>query len=357
MKNRIIYIVALFVLVSACKKKVFEPFPDSSTPVFSMEGDFAGQNISYFAGDNGMEMTSGLEIRNGVQYAFAQFSNGSKKYKIGLFDGNTALPLDQNSISIGDTLFFAQKTTQQLAYLSLSQLSNYYKFSNVEWYANDVYLGNNSVSITDPGVYDVTGIFTFNDAGQTTRTVTNRMYLGFQNDLPISLHHYLSDPNELKVWTEGDLQDVDSIQWYIDNEFIWTGLTCTKNINPAVQNVKAKVFYSNQAVLEKTIVVDGSFEGRYIEDFSVFQAPDQSTLWDYSVGFEVEENGQTYSSFDVPNYKGSFVVRNMNLYTHPITGVEMIRIEADIDAKLKSNTSGEVINSMLHVIFGFPRPE
>lgn len=357
MKKRITYILVFMVFLSACKKKEFNTFPPSNSPVFLMEGQFAGKNISYYAGDDNMEMISGVEIRNGVEYAFAQFSDGSKKYKFGLFDGNTALPLNQNSIQVGDTLFFAQKSTQQLAYLSLSQLSNSYKFSNVEWYANDVYLGNNSVSITEPGIYDVTGIFTFNDVGQTTKTVTNRMYLGFDNDLPITIHHYLSEPNHLKVWTEGDLQEVDSIQWYIDNEYIWTGLSCSWDIYPDVQSVKAKVFYNNQAVQEKTIVVDGSFEGRYIEDFSVFQSPDQNTFWDYRVGFEVEENGELFSSFDVPNYKGSFVVKGVSLYVHPLNGKEMIRIEADIDAKLKSNTSGEVVNSLLHVIFGFPKTQ
>ena len=120
--------------------------------------------------------------------------------------------------------------------------------------------------------------------------------------------------------------------------------------------VKAKVFYHNGAVAEKTILVDGSFQGRYIEDFSVFELPLQDDTWDNAVGLEVVKDGETYRTFDVSNYKGSMEIIGVEWYVHPITGQEMFKVAAEIDAKLKSTTTGNIISTSLYVVFGLPKP-
>lgn len=354
MKTKASLLLVLLLLGSACKKKTIETLPPSNSPVFYVKGILDGNPIDYHAGVNGMAMSSGFESRNGVEYAYANFSDGLTTYKMGMFDGNTSLPNDMHDIQVGDTLFFAQKPTQILAYISVSQFSNYFMFSDVQWRINGQNIAHENVSIMEPGVYDIEGKFTFNDGIQ--RTISNRLYLGFKDDTPLSIHHFLSDPDQLKLWIEGNTQDVDSVQWYFDNELKSTGESCTQMITPEIKTIKAKVYYHNSAVQERLIVVDGSFGGRYVEDFSVFKAPDQNTFWDYLVGLEVEKDGDLYSTFNVSNYKGNFVVKSKSVYTHPSTGKQLTKIEADLDAKLKSMSTGKIIESKINTVFGFPYP-
>lgn len=354
MKNIVLLFLVLSVALFSCKKKEIMPLPASNSPVFYMNGEFDGQSISHTAGDNGMVMTPGIEDRNGVNYAFAQFSDGSTKFKIGLFDGNVAIPNNDKNFQAGDTMFFAQESAQSLAYLSPSLMSNGYKVKNVNWYANDVLLdsGSDNVAMTEPGVYFVRGDFTFQD--NTFKQVVNRMYLGFENDVDFNVHHLVTDPNELKLWIEGPTVNIDSIQWYLDGQYVWTGNTCTKDIGNSIKDVTAKAFYNNGAVQEKKILVDGSHVGRYIEDFGIFYAPDQYLRWDYKVGIEVERNGQTYTSFDVANYKGSFVVKSVSTFIDPVSGEKAVRLDVDIDAKLKSTSTGEIIETKMSAVIGFP---
>ncbi len=359
MKYLILPFLVIGLLVVSCKKRVIEPLDGDSAPVFYMSGDFGGQEINYVAGDNGFVMTSGVEVRNGVNYAYTLFSDGQTKYKIGIFDGNVAIPNFNKGFLAGDTLHFASAPTQTLAYLSTSLMTNAVSIQNVDWYINDVLQdgGNDNVSITEPGVYFVRGDFTFNDVNSTLKKVTNRMYLGFENDVDFSLRHLVVDGYEVKLWTEGDLSKIDSVQWFIDGQYDWTAMACTRYIGPNIKDITAKAFYNNGAVQQKKIVVDGSQEGRYIEDFDIFKTPDPILPWDYQVGIEVERDGETFSSFGVSNNKGTILVKKVEAYIHPITGEQMIRLVTEIDTKLKSISTGDLIETKLNAILGFPLPQ
>jgi hypothetical protein len=352
MKKISLVFLVLSVLIFSCKKKVIEPIPEDNYPVFTLDGEFGGEAIHYSAGDDGMVMTGDIEMRNGVDYAFGEFSNGTTKFKLGVYDGRVALPGIHGNIAIGDTLFFAKKRTESLAFLSPSMLTSGPKINNVDWYANAVFLGSNNVNIYEPGVYDICGEFTFDD--NSTETICNKMILGFENDVDVSVRHFLNETGELNLWLEGNLNGLDSVRWYFDNEFQWTGETCTKNIDYEPKVVTAHVFYANGADIRKSIRVDGAFNGHWIDDFSVFQLETTEGLWDYTVGLEVERNGQSFSTFNVTNYKGYFLVKGVSYYVHPITSEPMVRVSAEIDAKLKSST-GAVVTTTLDVVVGLPR--
>ncbi len=352
MKKIILLFLVMSVLVFSCKKNQIEPIPENNIPVFTIDGEFGGESIHYSAGDDGIVMNGAIETRNGVNYAYGEFTNGSTKFKLGIFDGNVAIPGIQGSFAVGDTFFFAKKRTEPLAYLSAAMLTSGSKINSVDWYANSVFLGSNNVEIKEPGVYKICGEFTFDD--NSTETICNTMYLGFENDVDVSVRHFLNENSILNLWLEGNVSDIDSVRWYFGDEYKWTGETCTKDFSFEPKLVTAKVFYANGAEISKTIRVDGTFNGHWIDDFSVFQLPIIESNWDYNVGLEVERNGQTFSTFNVTNYKGSFIVKKLDYYVHPMTGAPMIRIEADVDAKLKSST-GAVVTTTLNVVLGIPK--
>ncbi len=352
--KRLLFILSFAFLLVACKKKEIVVLPSSNSPVFSLQGVINGQPVAYQAGDLGMTLQTEIEMHNGVQFSYGKFSNGTTSFKLGIFDNRVTIPGVQCPLMVGDSLFFAQKQIEDLAFLSPNLLSNGLKITHIDWYANTVFLGSNNVHITEPGVYDICGIFTFENGAQ--KTVCNRMFLGFETDVDFTVRHFLSDYGDLKLWIEGNTQPIDSIQWLIDDELVWTGETCSQNIDLDQKMVRAKVYYSNGKIHDKTILVDGSFNGLFVEDFSAFQVPQPDVNWNKAVGLEIEMGGVMYSSFDVSNYKGSMVVKGVDNYIHPVSGAQMLRILADVDAKLKSSTTGQTMSAILRINFAITKP-
>ncbi|MDG1347661.1 MAG: hypothetical protein P8P77_08595 [Crocinitomicaceae bacterium] len=270
-------------------------------------------------------LTAGKELRNGVRYSYGEFSDGSTKFKLGVFAGNVAIPIQQGHVYEGQTLHFAQKPAQALAYLSLNQISNSAKVSSMQWYANGKFVGTNNAYIYEPGVYDVEGVFTFDDS--SLESITNRMYLGFDNDVDFAVHHFLSDLGELKLWMDNTNNPFDSIQWPVDDQYIWTGQSCSWTIpTPEKLRVKANVFYHNGANAEKSILVDGSFQGRFIENFSVFELPLQDGSWDNTVGLEVVKDDEIYRTFDVSKLQGKDGNCRCGMVCSPSYGLRNVQI-------------------------------
>lgn len=338
----------------SCKKQSIDPLPSENTPVFTINGKLGDETIHYAAGDDGIVMNSGIETRNGVKYAFGEFSNGSMQFKLGAFASHVTIPnANQGAFAIGDTFYFGQKPTESLAYLSSTLLSNSSKINHIDWYVDNVLMNNEHVNLYEPGMYDVCGVFTFDN--NQTETLCNRMLIGFENDVDFSVRHFLSENSELNLWLEGNKEGIDSVQWFIDDVYQWTGQTCTKVIGQERKVVSAHVYYHNGANLKRNILVDGTFNGHFIEDFSAFVSTSNNLKWDKAVGLEINRNGKGYSTFNVSNYKGSFILNNVEYYIHPVTNEPMMRITVTIDAQLKSQSTEEVIAADLKVIFGLPQ--
>ena len=68
------------------------------------------------------------------------------------------------------------------------------------------------------------------------------------------------------------------------------------------------------------------------------------------------KDGEIYRTFDISNYKGSMEIIGVECHVHPLTGQEMFKVAAEIDTKLKSTTSGNIISTSLYVVFGLPKP-
>ncbi|MFA7272653.1 MAG: hypothetical protein WC044_02235 [Crocinitomicaceae bacterium] len=350
MKYRIILAVVLFLV--SCKKQEIETIPESNTPVFYMDGTWAGQHINFTAGDDGMVMNYGTETRNGVHYSFGEITNGLNSIKLGVFDGHVALETFAGNIKIGDTLYMSSKFTENLANLWKGNFANDMSISNVDWYVNGIFKGSNQVFIDEPGVYEICGNFTFSNGD--SRNVCNTMYLGFQQDLNFAIRHFIADNGDVKLWLDGDLQNFDQVDWYIDDSLVACSPNFSGNIGANQREISAIVHHHNGAVLKKNIVVDGTFSGNFVEDFDINKLVVTGTNWDYGVGLEVTRNGEKFSSFEVANYKSKLVVKEMSIFETNAQGQIVVRINAEVDAKLKSLQSGNTVNMSFNSFFAIP---
>jgi hypothetical protein len=353
--NKYIYIILVFpLLLIACKKKTIESLPQSNDPVFYLSGTLGGGDVNLVAGENGMSMNHGVESRNGVSYTFGELTNGNTYVKMGFFDGNLSTANELANLQVGDSLLMANKFSENLAMLFKGNFSNDANISNVDWYIDGLYKGANQVIITQPGLYNVCGNFTFVNGVQ--KSICNSMYLGFEQDVNFSIKHFLSENGDVKLWVEGETQYFDSVVWQIGNEFATTAGTYSTNIGNVVQSLSATVYRQNGAVRKKNVVIDGTFSGNYIEDFAVCEMPITQRRWDYTAGLETKINGEIYSSFEVANYKSHVIVKNIVLHEINANGDRVMRFTLDVDAMLKSATSGIIKAMKFEAVFAYPIP-
>jgi hypothetical protein len=356
MRKRILFIlVACSVLVFSCKKKKIETLPQSNDPIFYLDGTFGNSSVNYVAGNQAMTMKHGVEARNGVDYAYGELTDGITSIKLGIFDGHLSIDNYVGNLKIGDSLSMANKFTNILANLSKGNFSNDGNISNVDWYVNGLFRGSNQVNISQPGVYDVCGNFTFADDG-SQKSICNKMFLGFEEDVIFSIKHFLSENGDVKLWVEGTTQYFDSVVWKIDNQIIASGISHSTNIGNEERTITAKVYHQNGGVREKSIVIDGTFSGHFIEDFVVCEMPNNQPKWDNKIGLEVKIDGEEYSSFEVANNKSKVVVKDIKLHEINAQGNEVIRINVEVDAMLKSLSTGLSKPMKFNAVFAYPVP-
>ncbi|MGJ8661683.1 MAG: hypothetical protein ACSHXL_06570 [Bacteroidota bacterium] len=354
MMKKIYLVVAVALLVFACKKKTIEPLPESNDPVFYVNGTVGNSAINLIAGENGMIMKQGVESRNGVDYAFSLLSNGNTWIKMGIFDGDLAMPKNWQDLKVGDSIPFANKFNDNLANLSKNNFSNEANISSIDWYIDGLFKGTNQVTISEPGLYNVCGNFTFTNGVQ--KSICNTMYLGFEQDIDFSIKHFLSENGDVKLWIDGETQYYDSVVWHIGNETVSTSGTYSTNIGNVVQSVSATIYQQNGAVRRKNIVIDGTFSGNYIEDFEVCEIPTSQKKWDYSAGIEANIDGETLTSFDLSNYKSSVLVKNVELHEVNLQGEKVIRITVAVDAMMKSKSTGTSKPLNFEGVLAYPVP-
>ncbi len=354
MSNKLYIFLSVSLLAFACKKQLIEPLPQSNDPVFYIDGTLGSTPLKLTAGEDGMIMKQGIESRNGVEYAYGLLSNGGTWIKMGIFDGDLAMDKAWESLKVGDSVFLANKFSDNLANLSRNNFSNETNISNIDWYVDGLFKGSNQVTISEPGLYDVCGNFTF--ANGVQKSICNTMFLGFEQDIDFTIKHFLSENGDVKLWIDGDTQYYDSVVWQVGNEIVSTGGTYSTNIGNVVQSVSATVYHQNSAIRRKNIVIDGTFSGNFIEDFAVCEIPTTQKKWDYSAGIEANINGENYTSFDVANYKSTIIVKGVDVHDVNSQGKNILRIKVQVEAMLKSKSTGDTKAINFEGVLAYPVP-
>ncbi|MDC3253240.1 hypothetical protein OAU25_03205, partial [Crocinitomicaceae bacterium] len=67
LRHRYILSFVLLTLVALSCDKTVPTLPESSTPVFTLDGEFGGEEIHLIAGDDNAYMHTNLEMVNGVK--------------------------------------------------------------------------------------------------------------------------------------------------------------------------------------------------------------------------------------------------------------------------------------------------
>lgn len=343
MKNYSYLVIIFFVSLSivGCKKDLIEEPQADDSPVFKIEGQLGQESFSAIAGDDGFLMSTFIEQINGVDFFAGSISNGDVEFEMGFFNGN----IDMNSSSLPNELtediFFANQPVGPLLSISKEDFPNSSLISSINWSLNGVVVAQDNLVITEPGRFLVGAKVNFYDG--TSATIENELIVGYHRNVYCQLRHFLGQNGNLKAWIDENTSDVQAVKWYIDGVLVSNDLIFNTIVSPYGHKVTAVIDFVNGTHRTKTIWVDGSLQGKFIDDFSSFESLGSGIEWDYKSKISFKYKGQNYTSVSVNNQLSTFEVLSIQYYSTSSQGKPIYKILANIDCMMKNTLSNEVL--------------
>lgn len=335
MKRRggIVVLAVIAFLMSSCTREEII-LPESNDPVFKLEGSFGNEEIEMVAGDNGMFMHSFTNTSNGVSIFSGKLSDGNTSVEIGIYDGN----IDQDKVTplsvIKQSDEWAFSSGQDLVIFSKGMFPNHQLIDQITWTVNGVFAGTNTVKISEPGVYDVCAMVSFHDG--TNSNLCNEIIVGFARNANFRMRHYANQSGELNLWLDDVLGEIESMKWYIDGEFVGKKLDYAGTITSDLHLVTVEVDFVNGTSRTKSMIVDGSVTGHFIDDFTGFEQCIQNVVHrDYNWVVKITDDGSEYSSLFADNSNSVMEIEDIQYYGLNSSGKKVYKIVASVNGKVR----------------------
>lgn len=336
-------------LVTGChKEEIEDPLPDQQ-PIFTAQGTIGSESFSAKAGEEGFYMSTFSELVNGVDLFSGKLSNGDFELQMGIYDGNIDLPASSTIDNLPSSLQFAQLPTEPLATLSKNLLPNNSLIQEIKWYINGVFAGLNSVEITNPGKYTVCADVTFFD--QSHGDLCNDMILGYTKNATCKVRHLLSQNGSLQTWIEEDLVPLSSVKWFMDGILVSEDLKLMTSVDSFNHKITAEVIFANGVKRTKSILIDGGLNGKFIDDFSVFEVGSNPLFWDFKALISLKKDGKQYSSNIASNQSSTVNIIDVTYYGINSSGKAVFKITAEISCLLKEIGTGTIVPFTCNTVF------
>lgn len=344
----IIHVALLVLLLSSCKKDI-EPIPESNDPVFSVEGVIGNDTINVIVGDDGAYLSTIEEDLNGIKIYNGKIIKGENEYEIGIYSGfeeeNATTLLELLS---SDSLQVASVSNEPLLEIDKDFFFNKNQIKELRWKVNGEYAGTTNLKIYTPGIYNVTAQVTY--INNSSFEVTNEMVIGFENNSTYELK-YEVDNQLLNCWIEPSAGQVSSVKWYINDEFVSNQMVLFHSLSNQTYCVKAEVTFSDGTIKQRNIHINGGNPYYSLQDFGVLETQ-TNRFWDHNIRLNIKHNGVEYSTSNVNNSNTSFIVESISYYGKDQTGKPVYKITGQLQAKVKSKATNEILDVNLKIKMG-----
>jgi len=343
MKIKLKYLFGFIVFLAlvSCDKDIIEdPKPDEK-PVFKIEGTLGSEAFSATAGDDGFLMSTFIDQFNHVDVFTGKIANSAMEFELGFYNGN--IDMDQTSITdaLSQGILFAKLPQSPLLSISKDQLPNSSLISFIDWTVDGEYASQNTVTFNEPGKYNVGANVHFYDG--TSATISNDMIIGYHRNVACQLRHFLGQNGHLQVWVDENTQDVSSVKWYLNGNFVSTNNKLDTIISGYGCSVKAEINFVNGTKRTRTIWVDGSLNGKFIDDFASFENNSSTVEWDFKTKLIFKKDGNTYTTLSANNQVSEFEVLGVDYYSTSSQGKPIYKIVGNIDCFVKNVATNEVL--------------
>lgn len=352
MKTKFIFIVfaSLSALITSCHKEKVEEPPVASSPIFKAEGTLGTESFAIAAGEDNFYMNTFSDVVNGVDFFSGNLTDGSFELEMGIYDGNLDISSSNFSEDLPENIGFATNPTQPLAILSKSLLPNEMMIQQIDWFVNGVYEGSNTVEIMLPGKYNICAKVSFNDGSE--ETLCNEMILGYTKHATCQLRHFLSQGGAFQAWVDEYSVPLSSVKWFIDGNYASDNFKLITNLDQYSHIITAEINFENGVKRTKSMLIDGSLNGKFIDDFTVFENAGSIVNWDFDVSISLKKNGKQYISSNVSNETAQLTITDVDFYGTNSAGKAVFKISANVICNLKEAGTGEVLPFTCSTTFG-----
>lgn len=343
-------LILLVVSISSCKKEEIEDPITPNSPVFKAEGTLGTESFDVAAGEDNFYMQTFSDVVNGVDFFSGKLSNGVFEIEMGIYDGNLDISSANFSQGLPENIGFAIFPSQPITTLSKEMLPNSLMIDQVKWYVNGVLAGTNTANIMTPGIYNICANVTFLDGSEGT--LCNEMILGYAKHATCQLRHYLSSGGIFQGWVDNSSETISSVKWFIDNVHVSDNIKLITPMDQQSHMITAEISFQNGVKRKKSMLIDGSLSGKFIDDFSVFENATTAVNWDFDVSIKVKKDGKQYISAITNNESATLQITDVNFYGTNSAGKAVIKISADVTCQLKDTATGNLVPFTCSTVFG-----
>lgn len=343
-------LILLVLSISSCKKEEIEDPLTPNSPVFKAEGTIGSENFNVAAGEDNFYMQTFSDEVNGVDFFSGKLSNGEFEIEMGIYDGNLDISSANFTQSLPENIGFVFYPNQPITTLSKEMLPNSLMIDQVKWYINGVLAGANTANIMTPGIYNICAKVTFLDGSEGT--LCNEMILGYTKHATCQLRHYLSSGGIFQGWIDNTSEAISSVKWFIDNVQVSDNIKLITPMDQQSHLVTAEISFQNGVKRKKSMLIDGSLSGKFIDDFSVFENVPTNVNWDFDVSITVKKDGKQYVSTITNNESATLYITDVKFYGTNNAGKAVIKISADVTCQLKDIESGNLVPFSCSTVFG-----
>lgn len=337
MMNRLLTFLILSILILSCKKQEIKDPPIGNNPVFRASGSIGNESYQFVAGDNNCSMETGILNINGIKNYFGNFNSGENQLKIVFKDGL----MNQSLIeSLGNSINICSFPNSNQVTLSKNNMPNSYLIETIDWYVNGSYAGLNEITLNESGIFDVCAHVKFTD--NSIADVCNEIILGYTCGTQFQLRHFLSGDGELKVWIDESNEDVSSVDWYLDEQWIGSNEDLEIDINEYAHTLRAEVLFENGSKRTRSIWIDGSLQGKYIDDFASVESNWQGPNQDFSAQIFLNWNDKAYISIHNEQSQDFFTIESVTPYGLNEAGKSVIKIHGVISCGMQDVETGSI---------------
>jgi hypothetical protein len=347
-----LFLLALtIVCFSSCNKVEVEEPPVQGVPVFSVDVQLGNESIALAAGDNGCELSSSVELLNGVQRFTGTLSNANEEVTLKILDGKLDVPISviQSGLSGNLAYFFNDQST--MAELYREDFPNAEYIEEIKWMVDGVQKGIDHIVFTEPGVYNVCAAITFTDGSHAS--VCNEMIIGYEKSVFALVRHYVDQQGYIHAWVDSDLVNVTAVKWRVDGVEVCSEEVLVRHLTSQIHTVTAEITFANGAKRIRNVLADGSSEGNFLDDFTIFESIYKSAKKDFNCTLEVKHNGTVFSTEYANNEAASFQITDITYFGLDGNGKKIYTLKAQISCVL-SNASGDQLPFEGTVSFGIP---
>jgi hypothetical protein len=356
MKPIPLYVTALLftlVLFSGCNKEVGE-LPPSNDPVFHVSGTFGSENVEVIAGENGAYMNTYVESVKGVNCYKGKLGSSGFEIELGIYSGDIDIAGIAASNIVNTSQFkWACLSSEPLVRLSKDSLTNSSLIESIKWFIDGVQAGVNDVNIYRPGKYNICALVKFND--QTQSNVCNELIVGYEKNAAFRIQHFLGQNSLLKSWVEVEAGQIANVRWLNDGEYIAEGQNMGTVLNEEQHTIEAEVSFTNGAKRNRSILIDGSLSGKYIDDFARLER-NNIINWDYKAILKIRKDGVDYSSLNGQNEDQSIDITSISYFGKNANGQPVYILKGKLRANVRA-LSTYSIPVDLDISFGIVLPE